>query len=386
LSSVLSDGSGNPGRLVAEHGVEDDEEFSHAGGEDDFEGFAMLSEAISEGFDDGVAAAGGQSSHVEYGADGFTPATDGAFALVFSAVAIERSQSDQGGYLLAIELTEFGDIGQECGGSDAPQPWDGLHELGLVAPVVIRFDEDFDGGFDFADLPFQEFEDGLDAFPDGLSVGDLEPVRLHRAEVDELSPPSDELLDFGLFFGGFLGRLGLHLLGEEGQDAGIQAVGLGDQAEGPGKVPDPAGIDDRDVITGVEEVGDELSLVAARGFQDKAAIRGRGQQLLELLVSRGVIGQGVSLTGGEKVEIERGLGNVDPDPRQIRAIHGDVPFLPMRARAAFGAASAPATVRADFQRPATILLCDGVLSAEARTIYRRPFRGWLRSQPRSREH
>ena len=40
----------------------------------------MLSETISEGFDDGVAASGGQGSHVEDGADGFSSAADGAFA------------------------------------------------------------------------------------------------------------------------------------------------------------------------------------------------------------------------------------------------------------------------------------------------------------------
>src|SRR6187402_3419840 len=88
--------------------------------------------------------------------------------------------------------------------------------------------------------------------------------------------------------------------------------------------------------------------------------------------------KGVSLAGGEEVEIERGLGDVDTDPREVRAIHGGVPFLPMRARGRQGLA-APATVRAGIQRSATIKLCDGVLSTEARTICRRFFRGWLRS-------
>jgi hypothetical protein len=94
----------------------------------------------------------------------------------------------------------------------------------------------------------------------------------------------------------------------------------------------------------------------------------------------------VRLACGEEVEIERRLGDVDADADQIRAVHGDVPFLPMRARGRFGNLAAQATVRASFQRPATIQLCDGVWSAEARSIYRRPLRGWLRSQPRSSTH
>jgi hypothetical protein len=92
----------------------------------------------------------------------------------------------------------------------------------------------------------------------------------------------------------------------------------------------------------------------------------------------------VSLTGGEEVEIERRLGHVDSDPSEIRAVHGDVPFLPMRARGRLVGLAAPATVRAGIQRPATIQLCDGVLSTEEQTICRRFFRGWLRSQPRNR--
>jgi hypothetical protein len=94
----------------------------------------------------------------------------------------------------------------------------------------------------------------------------------------------------------------------------------------------------------------------------------------------------VSLTGGEEMEIERSLGHVDSDPSEIRAVHGDVPFLPMRARGRLAGLAAPATVRARIQRSATILLCDGVVNAQARTIYRRFFRGWLRSQPRNRKH
>jgi hypothetical protein len=94
----------------------------------------------------------------------------------------------------------------------------------------------------------------------------------------------------------------------------------------------------------------------------------------------------LSPSGGKVVEIERGLGDVDADRNLVRAFHGGIPFLPMRARAAVKPAPAPATVRACFQRPATILLRDGVLSTRTRSIYRRFFRGWLRSQPRNRMH
>jgi hypothetical protein len=62
----------------------------------------------------------------------------------------------------------------------------------------------------------------------------------------------------------------------------------------------------------------------------------------------------VFLTGGKEVEVERGLGHVDSDPSEVLAIHGGVPFLPMRARDRLTGLAAPATVRVRFQRPATI--------------------------------
>ena len=342
----------------------------------------MLSESIGEGLDDGVAASGSQGRHVEDTADGFSSAADGAFALVLSAVTIEGSQADEGGDLLAVEFAQFGDIGDEGGGSDAAESWDRLYELGFLAPVVIGLDELLDA----VDLAFEYLEDGLDALSGRFDVSRLETVGLHGPQVDELSSASDELLDFGLFFRGLLGGRRLGLLGKEGQDTGIEAVGLGDQAEAASEIADPAGIDDGHVVAGVEELSDELPLVAAGGFEDDAAARRLREERLELLMSGGVVGQGMSLTGGEEVEIERGFGNVDSDPSEVRAIHGVVPFLPMRARTTRGLATAPATVRAGFQSPAAIQLCDGVLSTESRSICRRFFRGWLRSQPRNREH
>jgi hypothetical protein len=321
----------------------------------------MLSEAVSESLNDGVAASGGEGRHVKDGADGFSPTADGSFTLVGAAIAIEGGQSDQGGDLLSIELTEFGDLREEGRGSDATEPRHGLHELSLLAPIIVGFDEGFDGGFDLADLAVEESQDGLDAFSDAFGADDLEAIGLHGPQVNKLSSAGDELLDFGLLFRGFMGWRRLDLLGEKGQDASIDAVGLGDQAEGLGEISGPFGIDHGDVMSLVEQVGNELSLIAAGGFENDAAGGWVGEQLFKLPMTCGVVRQRVFLTGGKEVEVERGLGDVDSNPSEVRAIHGSVPFLPMRARGRLGGLAAPATVRVRFQRPATIQLCDGVV-------------------------
>lgn len=45
--------------------VEDQQEFSHGGDDDDFEGFSAGGESVGEGFDDRVVAHGVKSGHVE---------------------------------------------------------------------------------------------------------------------------------------------------------------------------------------------------------------------------------------------------------------------------------------------------------------------------------
>jgi hypothetical protein len=322
----------------------------------------MLSESLGEGFDDGVATHGSQGGHVENGADGFASSADAAFAFVGSAVAVEGGHSDERGDFLPVELSQFGDVGDHGGGSDAAEPIDGFDELSLVAPIVVGLDEILDGGFDAVDLPLQGFEDSLDAFPGRLGRGDSQPIGFLGSQIDELPSAGDELLDFDLFLGSFLDRRRLYLLCEEGQDAGINAIGLGHQAQGPGEVASPLGIDDGDSKAGVGEVGDNFSFVAAGGFEDDETIGWTGEQLTELLMSGWRVGEGVGLPSGEEVEIERGFGDVDSDPNLVRAIHGGIPFLSMRARASLGGATAQATVRVNFQRPAAIQLCDGVFS------------------------
>ncbi len=186
----------------------------------------MLSQSIGEGLDDGIAAFGGEGSHVEDGADGFTAAADRAFALVLAAVTIEGGQTDEGGDLLAVEFSQFGHVRDEGGGGDAAQPWDGLNELSLLAPLLVGLDEGLDRRFDAVDLPLQDLEHGLDAFLGGFGGCDFQSIGLHRSEVDELPSAADELLDFGLFFRSFLAGGGLHLLGEQSQHAGVDAVGF----------------------------------------------------------------------------------------------------------------------------------------------------------------
>ncbi len=60
--------------ICSYHRVEDDEQLSHAGGDDDFERFAGFFKALSELADHGIPVFGGKGGHVERASDR-SPAT-----------------------------------------------------------------------------------------------------------------------------------------------------------------------------------------------------------------------------------------------------------------------------------------------------------------------
>ena len=101
----------SPGFVFFQEGVEDDEQLAHAGGDQDLEGFSSLFESLGEGFDNGVPLFGAEGGHVEGASDGGTSSPDGAFSSEASAVAVEGCESDEGSDFLAVELSEFGQVG-----------------------------------------------------------------------------------------------------------------------------------------------------------------------------------------------------------------------------------------------------------------------------------
>ena len=108
-----------------------------------------------------------------------------------------------------------------------------------------------------------------------------------------------------------------------------------------------------------EEFGDDASLVSSGGFDDNQARFRFGQRPQELLQSGLIVGQRELLVGGPDRDLESVLGDVDAD--KVRdALHGRIPVLRMRARVGARPTPAPAAVRADSKRPATILLLFGL--------------------------
>src|SRR5256885_14919236 len=114
--------SGLPSDVIANHSVEDGEELAHHSGERELFGFSGGEQALIEALENGVAAAGNQSSHVEGTAHLGSSAPSRALAAHFFAIAVERGNADQSRDLLAVKPSELGQIGDQRARNDVADP------------------------------------------------------------------------------------------------------------------------------------------------------------------------------------------------------------------------------------------------------------------------
>jgi len=77
-----------PGLVISEHCGQDDDEFSHDGGNDDLEGLSPAGEPFGKTAEDSVRTDGGESGHIEASADLASPGEDPSFSALLAAVTI----------------------------------------------------------------------------------------------------------------------------------------------------------------------------------------------------------------------------------------------------------------------------------------------------------
>jgi hypothetical protein len=366
---------GIPGGIVPEHGVEDDEQLTHAGGDDDFgllgtSIWGALGQSLRKGADAFVAASGAESRHVQGVPDGDASAPDGSCSGESSAVVIEGRHADQCGDLLAVELSQFGEVGQEGGGGGETDAGDGGHEIDLVLPVVVITNDLVDLGFDRFDLFVESFEDFLNALAGGLGVGLLEAVGLGGAQIDQLPASFDELLELSQGALGNFEAAGLDDFAEACQDAGVDGIGLGKDPEALGEITDLAGIDEGHGMSGLEQFGNGRAFVATGGFEDNDAGAWFRKLFEQLREAHPVVGHGESFGVRTASDLEVVFGHIHTDEGKL--VQGDVPILQIRARGAGRGTTALAAVRARTKRPITIMLGFGIRFTEGNSICGRP--------------
>ena len=114
---VGSGGSGMPLGVVTEHGVEGYNHLAHHCDDDDLSLFTGGGQALGEGFERRIVSARTRGCHVENVTNGHATPIDTAVSLKLSAIEVVGRETDQGGDLLAINLAEFRQRGEESANS-----------------------------------------------------------------------------------------------------------------------------------------------------------------------------------------------------------------------------------------------------------------------------
>lgn len=293
----------------------------------------------------------GYGGHVKCGSDTRAATEDRAFSFEFSAVTVERSDADQSGNFLPVELSQFGDFGDERSGRDISDARYRREELGFVIPLIVGFDECCHFFFEGKDLLVEEF-DGLEqTFSDGFMDDILESTIFGFSELDELSSSGDKLIEIVLFFMFLSQRSGSDLLSEVGDDECINGIGFGKNSDADGECPHLSGIDESDEVSGIKQLIDESFLVSAGGLKNDEYRLGFREPLNEFGDAiAGVFDLSAKMVFGVS-EIQFELGHVDAE-EAVEVHFGCVPSLQMRARFL----TAPAAVRAKSRKSRTILL------------------------------
>ena len=171
-------------------------------------------------------------------------------------------------------------------------------------------------------LALEPAEVGLDAARERAHGGG-EPFLLHDDHREELPAPRHQVGHRLLLVGaGGAGR-GLERLGVVGEHAGIERVGLGEDAQCAGEVAHRARVHDNDGQARVRERPRDGALVAAGGLEDDASRGECPQRVGEHRDPGGCVGNLLAVSAVVGGGVELVLGDVDAD-RGARGLHGRV--------------------------------------------------------------
>ena len=102
-----------PRLVISEHCAQDDDKFSHDGGDGDLEGLSPAGQPLGKIAEDGVRPDGGESSHIEACADLAAPGEDPSFSALLAAVAIIGGKPGKRDSRRAWDMPDLREEGQD---------------------------------------------------------------------------------------------------------------------------------------------------------------------------------------------------------------------------------------------------------------------------------
>ena len=254
---------------------------------------------------------GRHGRHVQGSAHSSPTAGDDALSALFAAIAIERGQACQADDLAATELPQFGQLGNQDAAGGRTDALDGPQQFVFGLPQDIRLQELIDLFVQLIQLLLEELEHDRMALLDLGRLGVGLTVQFGGMHADQLSAAHHPFAEFSLVFLGKGPDFRTHLGGETSQNARVEMVRFGQDAQGPCVIPHLPRVDHHDRQACQSEFNYQTGFVAAGGFDDD-----QGHGALSKLLDQGldafvVVGKGCYAGLRVEGQIERVLGDVN---------------------------------------------------------------------------
>lgn len=317
-----------------------------------------MSKAFGEISNLRIAAFGGQRGHVKQAAYLLATAENARATSLVAGLAIKGSQANQGGDLMAIELSQFGHLSHKHGAGLRADARGALQDGVFVTEIIVGLNVLLDEFVELANLCFQCFAHSSDATADLGVMRHFGAVGFLGEHVNQLPAPADQFgqnLRLGLFRRSIRG---FDHLAEHSEDVGIDGVGLSVFPQALCKMTDLAWIDHDGLEPRLNQFRGNTAFVSAGCFQDDLGDIEALQSGEELSVSLGSIGVITLELGWAGGDLERIFSDVNSDIQWCG--HGNTPFLPMRA----SLSASQAAVRVNPIAATRTMLSDGLFDLD----------------------
>jgi len=316
-----------------------------------------------------------QRGHIQDAANVLSATPYTGFSDEAAGGEVIRSDADEGCYLLAIELPQFRQLGQQSRAGMRADAGCAAENFIFFAEVIVGFDVLADEFIELGDLIVERFNHFADALTNLRMADSFASIQLLGAQVSKLSAATNQV---GQLIGlGADGRFGLRLndLSETCEDCGIDGVGFGELANASREVTNLSWRGNDDFEIRLKQFGDDGAFVTASCFEDyqRNVVRLKGFD--ELFCARETVGQGDVDCGRTRGDVECLFGNVDANEK--RFCHGLLPILQMRTRRTHGSAVHSA-VRVGSTVAARITLRDGLADQDTTDLSSPAFSGSAR--------
>src|SRR3972149_137577 len=193
--------------------------------------------------DNGIKPRSSQGSHIGDGPDSGSTTSHGASATPFTAIPVPWRHAYQAGDLVATERAQFGQFGHQGATDSRSHTGNTLQELILFTPSGSFVNQSGDLFFQMIKLFFNSIEQLANTVLYVPSAGLLQAVGFRRVHGHQLSAAGDKFLQKAFVFRGKGPNYRTHVLGEKGQHAGVDPIGLGQDPGGPGKIANLPGVE-----------------------------------------------------------------------------------------------------------------------------------------------